>query len=292
METDTNVFSGLEDLGFEELSNMEIYKKDEEEKYDINTKKEETLKIKENMLLYDKRMVCPVCASNFTTRTVKTSGYRMKKKESDFYIKYDGINPYFYDVCMCNVCGYASMKVDFNKLMEFEIKRIQKTITPKWQGRKYPEIYDIDIAIERYKVSLLSYTVIDAKASKKAMNCLKLAWLYRELGDTKNEEKFIEQALIGFKKAYLNEQFPIYGMHENTIKYLIGELSRRLCKYDEALKYFSEVITSQKTNIKVKDLATDQKNLIKETLKKDEENVIEDVVKNTKKGLFSRLFSF
>ncbi|BAH06692.1 hypothetical protein CKR_1641 [Clostridium kluyveri NBRC 12016] len=54
------------------------------------------------------------------------------------------------------MCGYASMKADFYKLRSFEIESIQKNITPKWRGRKYPAIYDINISLERYKLSLLN----------------------------------------------------------------------------------------------------------------------------------------
>lgn len=288
MEGDKNIFSGLEDLGFKDIGNIEIYKKVED-----NKEKEckENKKIKEEMFLYEKKVVCPVCENNFLAQAVKTSGYKMKNRDSDFYIKYDIINPYFYDVWICNVCGYASMKADFHKLKRLEIESIQKNITPKWSGKKYPAIYDINIAIERYKLSLLSYSVIGAKASKKAMNCLKLSWLYRELGDIKNEQMFREQAIIGFKDAYLNEQTPIYGMDGFKIMYLIGELNRRSGNFDEALRYLGDVIVSQNADRKVKDMAIEQRDLIKEKLKKNEDNNTEDVVENKKKiGFFSRFF--
>lgn len=285
MEEDKNIFSGLEDLGFTNTNDIQVYKKYEKEKI-----ANEEPKITEDMLLYDKEVACPVCDHKFLVRTVKTSGYRMKKQESDFYIKYDIINPYFYDVWVCNICGYASMKADFHKLREFEIEIIQKNITPKWRGRKYPAIYDINIAIERYKLSLLNHVVMDSKSSKKAMNCLKISWLYRELGDIKTEELFRKQALIGFEDTYLNEQLPVYGMDDFTILYLIGELNRRLGNYDEALRCLGEVITSRGARRKIKDLATNQRDLIKE-IKDNEENDIKDVVESKKKtGLFSKLF--
>ena len=164
MEQDTNIFAGLEDLGFKDISNIEIYKKSEDKEDNKDKESEENSKIKEEMLLYDKKVVCPVCENNFLANAVKTSGYKMKKRDSDFYIKYDIINPYFYDVWICNVCGYASMKSDFHKLKKFEIESIQKNITPKWRGRKYPAIYDINIAIERYKLALLNYSVIGCES--------------------------------------------------------------------------------------------------------------------------------
>lgn len=290
MGKDTSIFSGLEDLGFADLNNIEIYQKHEKEKIP-----DEKPKITEDTLLYDRETICPVCGNKFLARTVKTNGYRMKKQDSDFYIKYDIINPYFYDVLLCNVCGYAAMKADFHKLRQFEIDAIQKNISPKWHGKKYPQIYDINIAIERYKLSLLNYTVMDSRSSKKAMNCLKLSWLYRELGDTRNEELFRQNAIVGFNDAYLNEGSPIYGMDSFTILYLIGELNRRSGNYEEALKYLGNVVTSREVNRKLKDLAITQKDLIKEALKDSEDIESETNNDNSddkkKPGFFSKLFN-
>lgn len=289
----TGIFSGLENLGFTDVNNIELYTKSEKGKTH-----NEKPKITEDVLLYDREIVCPVCENKFLARTVKTNGYRMKKKDSDFYIKYDIINPYFYDILLCNVCGYAAMKSDFRKLRHFEIDSIQKNITPKWHGRKYPQIYDINIAIERYKLSLLNYSIINSKSSKKAMNCLKLSWLYRELKDEKNEELFRKNAIIGFKDAYLNEALPIYGMDNFTVLYLIGELNRRSGNYNEALKYLGDVITSRIVNKRIKDMAITQRDLIKETLKQSEDTeneAAEDSKDNTedkkKPGFFSKLFN-
>jgi uncharacterized protein (DUF2225 family) len=123
------------------------------------------------------------------------------------------------------------------------------------------------------------------------MNCLKISWLYRELGDIKNEGKFREQALIGFTESYSNEQFPMYGMDNYTMLYLIGELNRRSGNYDEALQYLGQVITSPNSGKRIKNLAITQKDLIKEIPKNVQNNGAEDVIKRSKeKSIFSKLF--
>jgi len=287
-----NLFSGLEDLGFENIDKIDIYKKEEDDKTASKTSSSQNQvseEEKQKSLLYDKEVTCPVCENIFKARAVKTSAYRIQKKESDFFIKYDVINPYFYDVWQCNVCGYSAMKSDFEKLRNFEVEAIQKKITPKWRGRRYPEVYDLDIAIERYKLSLLSYVVMETKASKKAMNCLKIAWMYRLKEDEGNEQTFLKQALEGFNDAYFNESFPIYGMDNHTVMYLVGELNRRIGNDEEAMKWFSQVITTHGVAPKLKELARDQKDLISETANNDTEDftVEED---NKKKGFLSRLF--
>ena len=140
-------------------------------------------------------------------------------------------------------------------------------ITPKWHGRLYPEIYDVNIAIERYKLSLLSYVIINAKSSKKAINCIKLAWMYRLLeteGAKEMELKYLNQALEGLSDAYYVEEFPLYGMDKYSIMYLIGELNRRTCHAENSLIWFNSVITTPNVKESLKKLARDMKYLIKE----------------------------
>lgn len=286
-----DIFSGLDSLGFSDTDNIDLYGKDEQQ--NDNTSLQEEQKENQKDYLYDKNLTCPVCGRNFTVKAIKTSSYRMKDKDSDFFIRYDIINPYFYDVWLCNNCGYAAMKADFEKIRNFQIDLIKENITPKWKGREYNIPYNVDAAIERYKLSLLNYYYSDSKASKKAMNCLKLAWMCRLTEDLQAEKDYLKEALKGFNDAFFNEDFPIYGMDRYATMYLIGELNRRTDNLDEAMIWFSKVITTPSINKRLKELARDQKDLIKET-KSDptsEENSVENFSTKKKKGFFSSMFS-
>jgi uncharacterized protein (DUF2225 family) len=293
---DKNIFSGLESMGFDNIDDIKIYNKETE------AVKEEEEESKEKALLYTKEVTCPVCGHLFKAIAVKSSAYRMLKKDSDFFIRYSTINPYFYDVWVCNSCGYAAMKIDFHTLRNAEIEAIQTSITPKWNGRMYPEVYNVHIAIERYKLSLLSYVIINAKSSKKAINCMKLAWMHRllETEDAKEMELvFLNQALEGLSDAYYCEDFPIYGMDKYSAMFLIGELNRRLGHSENSLVWFSNVITTPSVPQKLKELARDMKDLIKEEaamhvtteeLKKSSTDSFQaaDIVK--KPSFFSKMF--
>ena len=288
-----NIFSGLEDLGFDNVDNINLYKKEETEKPEQQLEKSEEEKLKSH--IYDRQVTCPVCESVFKARSVKTSSYRVIKQDSDLFINYALVNPYFYDVWICNKCGYSAMKNDFNKIRNFQVESIKQKITSKWGGKNYPDIYDINIAIERYKLSLLNYFVMEAKSSKKAMNCLKLAWMYRILEDQTNELALLKKALEGFNEAYFNENFPIYGMDKFTCMYLIGELNRRVGNNSESLSWFSKVITTQGVPQKLKDRSRDQKDLIKETEDQntsatDSDSFSVEEENKPKKGFFSRFF--
>lgn len=287
-----NIFSGMEILGFNDVKDLKIYKNKEvtilKEKVMENQRKEELTHI------YDKEVTCPVCESVFKARTVKTASYKMIKKDSDFFIRYDLINPYFYDVWICNNCGYGAVKQDFLKIKSYEIKLVNEKIRPRWNSKQYGNVYNIDIAIERYKLALLNYVLIESKSSKKAMTCLKIAWMYRVKEDSENELVFLKEALEGFTNAYSTEDTPFYGIDNFTLMYLLGELNRKLGNIDSALSWFSKVITSNGASQKIKELARDQKDLIKEiTLEpaiEASEEEEEEAPVNNNKGFFAKLF--
>ncbi|OBR91849.1 MULTISPECIES: DUF2225 domain-containing protein [Clostridium] len=244
---------------------------------------------RQKLLLYNKKVVCPVCDNNFNARAIKKSSYRILKKDSDFFIRYSIINPYFYDVWVCDECGYSAMKSDFEHLSDYDANIIRQKISPKWKSKNYPEVYDIDLAITRYKLSLLNYYIINARSSKKAMNSLKIAWMYRLKEDEKKEMEFLNQALENLQSAYYNEPSPIYGMDKFTTMYLIGELMRRTGREEDSIIWFSEVTTSTIASQKIKNLARDQKDLIKNVIAKTEDNnAIDDSGDNKKHGLFSK----
>jgi uncharacterized protein (DUF2225 family) len=292
-----NIFSGLEDFGFNHISNINLYKKEIDQSNDTQEKTEKSTEENLKSLLYDSQVTCPVCENIFKARSIKTSAARVSSKDSDSFIRYSVINPYFYDVWLCNKCGYAAMKIDFNRIREYHKEAIRSKLTPRWHSKTYPEVYDVNIAIERYKLSLLNYYLMEAKSSKKAMNCLKLAWMHRLIGDEENELIFLTESLEGFNHAYYSEEFPIYGMNKFSCMYLIGELNRRVGDTDNALIWFSRVISTAGASQKLKDLTRDQRDLIKkaqENVKKTDTEILDsnslDEDNNKKRSFFSKLF--
>jgi uncharacterized protein (DUF2225 family) len=213
--------------------------------------------------LFDKQVICPVCDSHFKTKTVKSKSPRVMAKDSDFFIRYSVANPYFYDVCICNSCGYAAMKSDFEKLKSHKKELVLSNVTPKWKPREYPDILDEKLAIERYKLALLNAMLINLPDSTKAMISLKIAWMNRLLDDTTQETLFLKQALEGFNDAYTREILPIYGLQRDSLMYLLGELNRKLGNYQNALLWYSKTIVSTNSSYKIKEMARVGKDLIK-----------------------------
>lgn len=258
-----NFFSGLERLGFKDLDKVDLYKKDEDETNQNEVKKQK-LQVDPINFLYLKTYHCPVCSNEFKEKTVKVGKSRRVSMDTDLMPRYDKINSLFYEVVICPTCGYSALIKYFDKLKSDQVELIREKISSNFKPKVYPDLFDLDIAIERFKLTLLNALVKQARTSEKAFICLKLSWLYRLKEDPANETKFMEQAYIGFNESFSTEPFPICGMDMYTLMYLIGELARRLEKYDEALQWLSRVITGKNVNTRLKELARDQKDLIKE----------------------------
>ena len=104
--------------------------------------------------------------------------------------------------------------------------------------------------------------VSEDKKSSIGMILLRISWMYRSLKEA-DELIYLKEALAALEEAYNLEDFPIYNLDELNFKYLLGELNRRAGNDKEAIKYLGDVITSSKANSRLKNLARDQRDKIK-----------------------------
>ncbi len=274
------VLSGLAGLGLGNLENMDIY---EEPQTETEKKKAEAVKVDEKDLIYDKTLECPVCGDKFPTKIVKTGKAKLLGTDDDMRPKYEGIDPVKYDVELCPKCGYAALTRFFPNITSGQAKLIRENISQKVRIHAFNgEIYTYEEAMERYKLALANAVVKRARTSEKAYICLKSAWLLRgyvehlaETGDTKDtaelkaqEEEYLQNAYNGFIEARQSETFPMCGMDEVTVDYLIAQLATHFKKYDVASKLVASILTSPSANTRMKDKARDLKELILADLKK------------------------
>ena len=126
---------------------------------------------------------------------------------------------------------------------------------------------------------MLNAIVTNAKNSEKGYICLKLAWLCRgkreKLSqDTANYQKdkqdliklehdYIQNAYEGFSNALMKENFPMCGMDEYTVMYLLAELARRCGKNEDSLRLVSKILVSREANERIKDKCRAIKEAIK-----------------------------
>ena len=87
----------------------------------------------------------------------------------------------------------------------------------------------------------------------------------------KNEEDLIRKAYEGFTEAFSTEAFPMCGMDELTVTYLVADLARQLKEYEVAQRWISKVIVSRSANERMKDKARMLKDQIMAEKSQEEE---------------------
>lgn len=274
------LLSGLGNFGLGNLENMDLYEKPK--------KKEEEaaapVVVQEQDFLFDKTFTCPICDKDFKARTVKIGKAKLIGTDPDLRPKYEQVDLLKYDVIMCPHCGYAALSRYFKFITSPQAKRITETISKNFKPiTETKEIYTYDEALERYKLTLANAIVKIAKNSEKAYICLKTAWLLRGKGENldkadpeyeakkkqvaEEESEFLKNALDGFLAARQSETFPMCGMDESTVDYVISVTATKFEQYDVASKLISQIIASPNTNPRMKDKARDLKEEIVKQIK-------------------------
>lgn len=276
------ILSGLGGLGLSGLEGMDIY---EEE-----TKKKETAvaaapKIEEKDLIYEKSFSCPVCGAEFSAKIMKSGKAKLIGSDVDLRARYEGIDSLKYDVELCESCGYAALSRYFSGIGSAQAKLIKEKISTNVHITKYQdETYSYEQAYERYKLALACAVVKKSKASEKAYICLKSGWLLRGWRESlqesgkgnekligeleRQEDEYLQNAYKGFVEARKSESFPLCGMDEITVDYLLAVLAARFRRYDVASRLVSGILTSTSANARMKDKARDLKEQILVDMKK------------------------
>ncbi len=280
-----NIFAGLESFGLKNMDKLNIFQEQKEEKRKVEEKKPEVKKeATEEELIFEKTYKCPVCDHEFKSKMVRTGKVRLAGADSDLRPKYIGVDSLKYDAVLCPKCGYAALNRYFNFIMSGQAKKIQEQISSNFRYMEEGDkVYSYDDAITRHKMALLNTVVKNGKNSEKAYTCLKLAWLYRgkreKLMETdakkeeilelvKEEQELLQEAYEGFQAAFGKEDFPMCGMDQYTMMYLLAELARRTGNPDEAKRYVSKVLVARGAQPRIKNKALE----LKEKLQSKEQN--------------------
>lgn len=238
--------------------------------------------------LFDKKYTCPVCDSQVIGKTVKTGKAKLLRTDMDLRNVFDGIEPLKYEVVVCQKCGYAALTKFFDTLTMVQQKYIQEKITPNFKPlNDEGQELTYEQALNRYNVAYANAVVKMAKASEGAYICLKAGWLcrsYRESLEANGakpeliakiggmEIDNLKKAYAHFTKAVESENFPICGMDENTVDYLMAVLAMECGEYSVSSKLLSKLLSSSFCSNRVKEKARDVKEVLVERMKEEEDN--------------------
>lgn len=279
------LLSGLSGLGLGGLDGLSLY--DTPQKETLPEQAEEEKKpaapvIKESDFLFEKSYKCSVCDKDFKVLAVRAGKAKLKGTDEDLRPSYDNIEPLKYDVVMCPKCGCAALTRYWGNLTDSQRKNIRANIGKVFKPKQYgTEFYTYEEAFERYQMALANSMIKQAKASEKAYICLKTGWLLKaqiesldstdpeyeakkkEIGAKSNE--YLKNALEGFVNARRTESFPICGMDETTVDYLLSALFIQFGEYDQAARLVGNILISKTASSRMKDKAS----ILKEKIMKE-----------------------
>lgn len=222
-----------------------------------------------NEALYSKKVTCPICGNEFSSMKAKIKSCKVEKKDEDFCTHYEDLNPLYYDIFVCPVCAYAATENSFEDIDGEAVKLLREAFSGRKVSRNFCTQRSLEDAIAACKLAIYTAELRKADFSILAGLCLKLSWYYRFAGD-KLENKFLDYSLQNYLEAFDKEELPFGNLNEMSVMYLLGELSRRLGKYNDAIRWFGKAVTSPEKgeNPRIEKLAREQWILAKEQYKK------------------------
>jgi uncharacterized protein (DUF2225 family) len=193
--------------------------------------------------LYQVKASCVYCESQYQTSRVRPSFKKALRTDTDFYMAYKEINPEYYVVGVCPFCGYASSENFSNQLTPAQRQMFEDKIKNNWSLKDYGGERSWEDALQTYKLGLICAQLKNEKDRVIAGLLHHIAWLYREKDDSQQEKRFLEFALDAYVRVYELEGVSV---NNARLMYLLGELNRRLGKYNEAVRWFSRVVNDSK----------------------------------------------
>lgn len=222
--------------------------------------------------LYTQDRTCPICTHRFLLPKVRPSALRVVSRDSDFCVHYGGLNPNLYAIWACPHCGYAATETTFDELPPYQRQMVKEALGERpvpagAVGERTPEV-----AIALYQQAIYLAGVRKLSPSNVAGLHLKLAWIYRELGDQAAEHEQLVAARDKYLQAFNSERLGGEGkMSEATVAYLVGELHRRTGDFREAINWLSRLVSDPRTQREpnVLNLARDGWQLARAQLKEE-----------------------
>jgi len=248
-------------------------------------------------ILLKQKCICPVCSNQFINLKVKAGKTRRIGQGAYLRPIYNDVVPIKYDVIMCPYCGYSAMARYFDQIVPAQKLMIREKILSLFQPVVFSDdAYTYDEVYKRYKMALLCDVTGNVEESRIAYTCLKLAWIVRariedpdgELYEEEEEEQAlyevecVKNAFKHFMNAIMSEDFPMCGMDEPTVSYLIAELGYGSGNYKDAVRMLTSVVSNRDISPRLKDKAYELKIKISkklEELEKEEQKELEKAKK-------------
>ncbi|MFZ5644509.1 MAG: DUF2225 domain-containing protein [Bacillota bacterium] len=207
----------------------------------MNTQEESGDEIEgEDEVFFKKEYTCPLCRKKFGSLKPRQKYIVIERTDEDFCTYYKTVNPLFYEINVCPLCGY-SFNNSTSGPVKIEIKdSLIKILTDIWGQANYCGLRELESAIETFKLAIECQRGRGADDGAMGKLFLKLAWLYRYSRDNNDhEQKNLEKALYHLSKSFENgSEGP---KEEMNLMFLLGQLSRMLGYDKDAVNWFIRI---------------------------------------------------
>ncbi len=243
----------------------------------------------EKKIIFTKNTVCACCGEKFDDIRVMSSKLRRADADQDLRPRFKFIDTLKYGVTACPHCGYTALKKNFSHIEKKDQYKIKEKVSAKFVAREpyKGETMDYSTAIVMHQLALINLAAMDAKLSDQAHMCLQIAWLLRgQIEEAEEnpgkypeaavqqmkekEERFYKQAYDGLSQAALVEEYPIGGMNQTTLDYLLAAMGFHFKEYTNAARHCTAVLVEKGISATLKDKALSLKTEILEAKKEEE----------------------
>lgn len=217
---------------------------------------------------YEKKMDCLFCQKKFPTTKIRTKFVKVDETDTDFMPIYaeNQVQAMYYNVFVCEHCGF-SFTEDFTKYFAPGVpEKLKEQICTRWVPHGFSGERTVFQALQAYKLALLCADIKKERFITKAGLALRIAWMYRSLKNEGQEKRFIELARNLYMESFSTDDYSATQMSGTRVMYMIAELSRRVGDMENATRFFSKVIESQRTGgePKLVEMAKERWNEIRE----------------------------
>ena len=209
--------------------------------------------------LFPIQLDCPICDTSFTSNSVGSCGYASKR--SDFRPNYWGYNPIEFFYHLCPKCGFCASKNSFDSKFDNPVFKEEILTMGSLPSRS------LEKKLERAIIcmeQMNDFGLISLNEFNLANNWVEAFWWASNPDQAAKIGKIV---LSYFHRAFEKDLIPATQLF--VIKYLMGEIHRRLDHEKVANELFDEVISLTKDSTEFKwihDLALRQKEHPEENL--------------------------
>ena len=195
-----------------------------------------------------KDFVCQMCGNEFSQVRVFSGAISIESRDEDLKPNYRGINALYYQPVTCPKCYLTLFEPDFEEDVippdkRPDVERVLRNAKKEFGSINLGEDRSVDDAIKIFSIMAAVYTVLKNRR-RMAEAFLKLAWLFREKGDSRNEMVALGKALKAFEEHYREDITS--EEEEPMILFYMGEINRRLGNKRDAVKWFSVLVNKYK----------------------------------------------